>query len=102
MSPFEIFMLICFGLAWPFSIATSIKTKRNSGKSLLFLYIVLAGYVAGCLHKAIYNHDIVIFLYILNGCMVAFDIALYHRYASQAECRTQSYGQNLKSCIVEE
>ncbi len=79
MSIFEIAMLFCFGFAWPFSIYKSYKSQTNSGKSLPFLYIVLAGYVAGIIHKIIYSFDPVIILYIVNGVMVLADIMLYYR-----------------------
>ena len=78
-SPFEILMLLCFGAAWPFSIYKSYKSRKNAGKSVVFLAIVLAGYVAGVLHKIIYNMDAVIYLYILNGVMVLVDMGLYFR-----------------------
>jgi len=79
LSPFEIMMLLCFGAAWPFSIYKSYKSRKNAGKSVIFLIIVLAGYVAGVLHKIIYNMDAVIYLYILNGVMVLADMGLYYR-----------------------
>jgi len=37
MSIFEALMMIFFGLAWPFSIYKSYKSKSNNGKSLWFL-----------------------------------------------------------------
>lgn len=79
MSIFEVAMLVCFGVAWPFSIARSYRARANAGKSLSFLFIVLAGYGAGILHKLLYSLDGVIVLYVLNGLMVAVDIALYYR-----------------------
>ena len=79
MSIFEIIMLICFGVAWPFSIYKSYKSCKNSGKSVVFLYAVVIGYIAGILHKLIYDYDVVIFLYILNSLMVTVDILLYYR-----------------------
>lgn len=79
MSVFEIIMLICFGSAWPFSIAKSWVSRRNSGKSIIFLFIVFTGYVSGCFHKGFYNFDKVIFLYMLNGLMVFCDILIYFR-----------------------
>ena len=79
MSIFEILMLVCFGAAWPFSIARSYRSRATGGKSLPFLYIVLVGYVAGILHKIFFSYDLVIFLYGLNGLMVATDIGLYYR-----------------------
>ena len=44
-------MLVCFGLAWPFSIAKSLRTRQVGSKSLVFLVVVFVGYVAGVLHK---------------------------------------------------
>jgi hypothetical protein len=79
VSVFEIVMLVCFGAAWPFSIYKSWRTRQVAGKSLPFLLVVLAGYLSGILHKAIYRYDPVIFLYILNAAMVAADITLYLR-----------------------
>ncbi|MFH1076399.1 MAG: hypothetical protein V1753_06105 [Pseudomonadota bacterium] len=79
MSIFEVIMLICFGLAWPSSIYTSYKSRATKGKSIFFLYIVLAGYVSGSLHKLFYDIDWVLSLYIINGSMVMADIFLYYR-----------------------
>ncbi len=79
MSPFEIIMLACFGFAWPFSLYKSYTSKQNSGKSLPFLFIVAAGYVAGIAHKILYNFDGVIALYVINLSMVIADITLFYR-----------------------
>lgn len=79
MSIFEMFMLICFGSAWPVSIYKSIKSRTNKGKSLMFLVIIFVGYISGTIHKIVYNLDWVIILYILNGVMVGIDLALYYR-----------------------
>ena len=72
-------MLICFGAAWPSSIYKSYTSRTSRGKSIAFLIIVLAGYVAGILHKFFYNFDLVIYLYIINALMVLADIFLYFR-----------------------
>lgn len=79
MSFFEILMLICFGVAWPFSIRKSFKSKSTAGKSFIFLIVVLIGYISGIVHKFNYSRDGVIFLYIINGAMVSVDIFLYYR-----------------------
>jgi hypothetical protein len=79
MSIFEITMMICFGAAWPASIYKSWNSGTNNGKSLVFLFIVLAGYIAGILHKIFFNPDMVILLYILNFTMVSIDIFIYYR-----------------------
>lgn len=79
MSIFEIIMLLCFGVAWPFSIYKSYKSRSTAGKSLVFLCVVLCGYLAGITHKLLFSLDFVIYLYALNLTMVSIDIALYMR-----------------------
>lgn len=88
MSIFEIIMLVCFGAAWPLNIYRSWQTRSAVGKSLLFLIVVNVGYVAGMLHKIIYNNDIVLYLYILNFLMVSVDIGLYFRNKKLDALRT--------------
>jgi len=77
-------MLICFGAAWPVSIYKSYKSRTNDGKSVLFLFVIATGYLAGVTHKLIYNFDLVIYLYIANAIMVFTDIGLYYRNKSLA------------------
>ena len=79
MSIFEAVMLMCFGVAWPVSIYKSWTSRTCSGKSVVFLYIVVVGYAAGITHKILYSPDWVIILYVLNGLMVIIDILLYYR-----------------------
>lgn len=79
MSPFEILMMICFGAAWPFSIYRSWTSGKTGGKSVGFLFVVLAGYAAGIANKLLYRYDNVIFLYILNMAMVGTDTILWFR-----------------------
>ncbi len=79
MSIFEMIMLVCFGAAWPVSIIKSWNSRTNNGKSLFFLIIVLAGYVAGILHKIFYLYDMVILLYFTNFTMITVDLLIYYR-----------------------
>ena len=79
MSVFEGVMLVCFGAAWPLSIYKSYKSRQNSGKSILFLLVVLIGYFSGLVHKFFYSYDGVIYLYALNTIMVLTDIMVYFR-----------------------
>jgi hypothetical protein len=72
-------MILCFGAAWPFSIHKSIVSHSVKGKSLAFLLIVLAGYLAGILHKIFYHFDILIVFYVINLSMVSIDTVLYLR-----------------------
>lgn len=80
-SIFEALMLVCFGAAWPFSIYRMIKTKKSKGKSLLFLSIVLAGYVFGVLFQLTGERNAVIFLYLFNALLVSVDMFLTIRYS---------------------
>lgn len=79
MSIFEIIMLLCFGAAWPISIYKSLKSRSVSGKSVIFLYVIMIGYVAGIVNKLVYNMDWVILLYAINLIMVFTDTLLYYR-----------------------
>lgn len=79
MSIFEIGMLLCFGAAWPFSIVKSFRARSTKGKSLFFLIVILVGYACGILNKLLYRYDGVLWLYVLNGLMVAADAALWFR-----------------------
>jgi len=79
MHIFEIIMLLCFGAAWPLSIAKSYRTRSNGGKSLLFLLVIIVGYAAGITNKLLYKPDFVVWLYALNVTMVAIDAGLWIR-----------------------
>lgn len=85
MSIFEVLMLLCFGLSWPVSIAKAIRTKKVSGKSPMFMSIVIAGYVSGIMHKIFFSFDWVIWLYGLNMVLVAIDMSLYFRYSKRVD-----------------
>ena len=80
-------MLVCFGAAWPFSIYRSAVSHSTKGKSLLFMIIVLVGYVAGILHKLYFNYDLVIYLYALNFLMVSADMGFYIRNRKEEKKR---------------
>lgn len=72
-------MIGCFGSAWPVSIWKSYTSRRNDGKSVIFLCVIFCGYLSGVLHKIIFSMDAVILLYIANAVMVFIDICLYIR-----------------------
>lgn len=79
MSLFEIGMLVCFGAAWPLNIYKSFKSRTSAGRSILFQWAILLGYICGIVHKLLYSRDVVLFLYVLNFVMVAIDTVLYFR-----------------------
>ena len=81
-------MLVCFGASWPISLTKTVRTKNPVGKSVMFMYLVLVGYISGALNK-VYAYklhdqwDNVFWLYIFNGTMVAADIILTHYYINK-------------------
>lgn len=77
MSYFELGMLICFGISWPFNLAKSIKTRSTKGKSLVFLLAIEIGYVLGIIHKLLYSMDFALVVYVINLAMVSADLVLY-------------------------
>lgn len=86
MSILEAIMLLCFGAAWPFSIVRSVRSKSTNGKSLVFLIVLILGYIAGIINKLLYHNDIVLYLYILNLIMVSTDAVLWIRN-KKLECK---------------
>lgn len=79
MSIFEAGMLICFGAAWPMNIIKSLRSRTAGGKSVIFQWAILVGYICGITNKLLYSMDIVLVLYILNFVMVATDTVLIYR-----------------------
>ena len=76
---FEAIMLLCFGISWPISIYKSYTSRKVGSKSIVFLYAILVGYMAGIINKILYSPDIVLALYIINLIMVTIDTVLYYR-----------------------
>lgn len=87
MKIFEVLMLICFGFAWPTSIYKSITSKSIEGKSVVFLYVVIIGYICGIINKLINNPDYVIALYAINAIMVFVDLMLYYKNKQLADSK---------------
>ncbi len=83
---FEAFMLLCFGSAWPFAIAKSLRCRVAEGKSPIFLVIILTGYISGICAHFWREFSPVVFLYGLNATMVAIDLCLV-LYFQRHPCR---------------
>lgn len=82
-SIWEVLFLLCFAVSWPVSIAKSLRTKVVIGKSPLFMSLIVLGYIFGIIHKVLYSHDIVIWLYVFNALLVTTDLVLYFVYIGQ-------------------
>lgn len=75
---FESIMLICFGLSWPISVYKSIKSKSTKGKSVIFLFAILIGYISGIIGKIVSdNITYVLIFYIINFVVVSTDTVIY-------------------------
>ncbi len=79
MKFFEAGMLICFGAAWPMNIIKSLRSRTAGGKSVIFQWAILIGYISGIINKLLNGPDIVLALYVLNLLMVATDTVLIYR-----------------------
>lgn len=77
---FEVIMLICFGVAWPFSIFKMLRTKKAEGKSINFLSVILIGYISGILFEYFGERNDIIALYLLNALLVSIDLGLTIKY----------------------
>ena len=83
----EILMIVSFGFSWPLNVIKSYKARTTKGKSLSFLLLIFAGYIAGIASKftnpaymaAFSQKWYVLFFYILNLLMVGADLLLYVR-----------------------
>ena len=73
-------MLVCFGVSWPFNIHKSWTSRTARGKSLVFGFCVIVGYLLGLASKFI-SGDItyVVAFYVLDVIMVAIDLTLTFR-----------------------
>ena len=84
---FEIIMIVSFGASWPMNVMKSWKARTAKGKSLMFLLLILFGYVAGITSKLINEAYMasfadkwyVLVFYVLNFVMVGIDTLIYFR-----------------------
>jgi len=84
---FEIIMIVSFGASWPMNVVKSWKARTTKGKSLMFLLLILFGYVAGITSKLINEAYMasfaqkwyVLVFYVLNFIMVGLDTLIYFR-----------------------
>lgn len=77
---FEMMMLICFGVSWPVSVLKSYRARTTTGKSLVFLLAIWAGYICGICSKLMADSLTYVFvMYVFNFCVVSTDVVLYFR-----------------------
>lgn len=77
---FETLMLVCFGCSWPISVVKSYRARTAKGKSVVFTYAIIIGYICGIMSKITGgNINYVLALYVINLIMVSVDMVLYFR-----------------------
>lgn len=82
---FEVLMVVCFGVSWPFNIYKLLKSRTARGTSVLFYFFIWVGYLFGLSSKAIKavngiaTPGYVWFFYTLNTVMVFCGILVYFR-----------------------
>ena len=77
---FETVMLVCFGLSWPINVVKAYKTKTTKGTSLPFIFLIIAGYVAGIVAKIITGQmNYVLIVYAINLLIVMMNVVVYAR-----------------------
>ena len=91
----EIAMLCLFGCSWPFNIAKSWRSRTAKGKSVVFEFIVVFGYLVGLLGKYIsFTRTGVwaysVWFYLADIAMVAIDIVLYFRNTALDRARERA------------
>ena len=76
----ETVMLVCFAAAWPASIYKSWTSRSRKGKSLLFLGIIITGYICGIAKVLVSDGSKFMLLpYAINTALVVTDLILYYR-----------------------
>lgn len=76
----ETLMIVSFGVSWPLSIIRSYRSRSTKGKSVLFSFFILFGYLCGIASKIMtHNFNLAFYFYIPNIIMVATDTCLWFR-----------------------
>ena len=76
----ETIMIISFGISWPMNLIRSYRSRSTKGKSILFNYLILFGYICGVISKILsHTFNLAFYFYFPNIIMVTSDIILYYR-----------------------
>lgn len=74
----ESVMMVCFGLSWPINMIKNYKAKTAKNASLLFILLILFGYIAGISAKIIAGRfNYVLVVYFINLFFVLMNLAVY-------------------------
>ena len=86
----ETVMLVCFGFSWPLNVIKTYRAKTAKGTSLLFILLIITGYIAGISAKLISGQiNYVLIAYILNLAIVSLNLIVYFHNVSLDKKRLQ-------------
>lgn len=78
-SVLETLMIVSFGISWPINLAKAYRSRSTKGKSIMFDYFILFGYICGIASKIItHTFNLAFYFYFPNLIMVTADIILYY------------------------
>ena len=66
----EIGMLIAFGASWPFNISKSWSSRTAKGKSVVFEFIVVFGYIIGVIGNWVWSVIDLIYLVVKGNLLL--------------------------------
>ena len=79
-SIFETLMIVSFGISWPVNVSKAIRSRSTKGKSILFNYFILFGYICGVIAKILSGtFNLAFYFYFPNIILVITDTVLYFR-----------------------
>lgn len=78
----ETVMLICFGFSWPMNLIKAYRSRTAKSTSLIFILLIITGYVAGIIAKFIKIKTTAWYLiavYCFNLVVVSLNLVVYFR-----------------------
>ena len=76
----ETLMIVSFGISWPINVSKAIRSRSTKGKSIMFDYFILAGYLCGLVSKIMtHTFNLAFYFYFPNIIMVTIDVIVYYR-----------------------
>ncbi len=79
----ETVMLICFGFSWPINLVKAYRAKTAKGTSLIFIILIIVGYIAGVSAKFINGQlNYVLVMYFVNIFFVVLNLIVYFKNLS--------------------
>ena len=76
----ETLMIVSFGISWPMNVIRTYRSRSTKGKSILFYYFILFGYICGVFAKILSGtFNLAFYFYFPNIILVVTDTILYFR-----------------------